>query len=660
MNLRPILLCALASSYSFCLAAPSGSLWSQGDPSADEQAVMEWLNAARHDPSGVLKELLDQSAADAVIGAFLAGEAPIGANQLEQSLQTALSTADANSAAFPSSAAISTGPLAFYPLFQEQAAVWGARSGPPPPSIPIGRAPPAYLYPLPTTGILLSGPTNVLTGANATGGAATFGPDGATYTEVAQANLYSPLLSGREYVLTLLCAPGSGSPPPQWLAQGDSLPTLALGHTRLAGIDLSPSASGGRVLTLFRGSSEFFTVSDLPFGTAGTAFVTGVAYRDANANQVYDPGEGLAGVTITLDHGGWYAVTGAAGGYAIPVPVNSGPYTVTADGGPFPSASASVTVGADSVKLDWVQPAAPAVLPAQVPVPASDGASTLVGLSTRGLVQMGSAELIGGFVIAGPAAARKQLLLRGVGPSLQTVGFPAAECVPATQLQLVQDGAVIATNTGWTTGADRGAALAAAAARAGDFPLVAWAGGGGDSALLATLPPGAYTVLVSPAPGSPPADQSGRAGLVEIYDLTPGDGSQLVNLSSRGLAGSGDFQLIAGCTVSGGGHRTVLVRAVGPALSTGFGVSGVLANPALTLFAGGGQTLAADNDWSQSAQTNQIRDLTAAIGAFPLPEGGPDAALLFSAPPGNFTTGVSAQAGSAAGGLALVEIYATP
>jgi len=660
MPLRPLLCAAIAAHLTLSLTAQAPARWSQGDPTADEQAAMEWLNSGRQDPNGDLAQLLGQSASDAVIGAWMAGAQPLTASQLESALQTAIGVAQQNSLAFPNSAATSSAPLAFYPLFQAQAAAWSARTQPPAPSFPIDRPPPAFLYPLPTTGALLSGPTAVLTGPNASGGTAQFGPYGSTFAEVAQANLYSPLVSGREYLLTLLCQPGSGSPPPDWLAQGDSLPNLTLGHTRLAGLDISPAPGGGRVLTVFRGSSEFFTQSDLPFGAAGTVFLTGVAYQDANGNHVYDAGEGLAGVTVTLDRGAWYATTGTAGGYAIPVPINSGTYTAKADGGPFHAATADVTVGADSVKLDWVQPAAAAARPAQVAVAPSDGANALVGLSTRGLVQTGSTELIGGFVISGPAAARKQLLLRGVGPSLQTVGFPAAECIPATQLQLVQGGAVLAANSGWTTGADHGAALAAAAARAGDFPLVAWAAGGGDSALLATLPPGAYSVLVSPAPGAPLADQSGHVGLVEIYDLTPADGSQLVNLSSRGFAGTGDAALIAGCTVSGGGHRRLLVHGVGPALSSGFGVAGVLADPALTLFDGSGQTLATDNDWSLSAQTDQIRDLAAASGAFPLPEGSVDAALLYAAGPGNFTAAVSAQTGTAPGGLALVEIYATP
>ena len=47
--------------------------------------------------------------------------------------------------------------------------------------------------------------------------------------------------------------------------------------------------------------------------------LTGVAYHDANGNGQYDPGEGVAGATVTMDGGAYYAVTSASGGYALPL-----------------------------------------------------------------------------------------------------------------------------------------------------------------------------------------------------------------------------------------------------------------------------------------------------------------------------------------------------
>jgi len=652
----------LATSLALAHAASAqpNQQWSQGNPTPGEQQAMEWLNAARKDPVGTLTGILNLAGSDPVIAGFLLayqGEQTGGG--LEAQLQAAYQVAEANGVQFPNSSAISNAPLVFYPLFQAQASAWSMKASLPGPTIPAGRPLPTYIYPTPTSGTQLVGPTNVFTGPNATGGTAAFGPFGGNYADVRQANLYASYIGPREYVLTLLSLPGSGSPPPDFLSQGDSLPNLTLGHTRMAGIDISAEASGSQILTIFRGSSEFLTQSDLPFGNTNTVFITGVAYQDQNGNGVYDPGEGLGAVTITPDRGNWYAVTTSAGGYAIPVPANTGTYNLAASGGALDGAKASVMVGSDSVKVDWVLPAAATVLPQQVPVQASDGNTQLIGLSTRGLVQTGDTVLIGGFVIAGGAGVQKTMLIRGVGPSLQNAGFPAAECIPATQIQVYSGSAVIASNAGWTTSPDGGAAARTAAAQVGDFALTNWAGGGGDSALVAKLAPGAYTVIVSPAPGAPAEYQTGRVGLVEIYDVSLTDGGRFVDISTRGLVGSGDAQMIVGCTVSGSGHKRLLIRGVGPSLGQ-FGLAGILPNPVLTLYDGQSHPIASNDDWSNSAQTNQIRSLAAASGAFALAEGSVDSSVITLAAPGNYTAIVGAKAGTNTGGLALVELYETP
>jgi uncharacterized protein YkwD len=81
------------------------------------------------------------------------------------------------------------------------------------------------------------------------------------------------------------------------------------------------------------------------------AFLTGVVYSDANANGAYDPGEGLAGVTITVADAG-STVTLDSGGYSIPL--GPGTYTVAASGGLLPApVTQTVTIGANNVRLDF-------------------------------------------------------------------------------------------------------------------------------------------------------------------------------------------------------------------------------------------------------------------------------------------------------------------
>lgn len=81
-------------------------------------------------------------------------------------------------------------------------------------------------------------------------------------------------------------------------------------------------------------------------------FVVGTVWNDLNRNGRYDEGEGLNGVRVQLEPGAWHAVTGAAGGYAIPV-ITPGTYRVTFSGGTFPGSFVrSLTVGEVSVLSD--------------------------------------------------------------------------------------------------------------------------------------------------------------------------------------------------------------------------------------------------------------------------------------------------------------------
>jgi hypothetical protein len=97
------------------------------------------------------------------------------------------------------------------------------------------------------------------------------------------------------------------------------------------------------------------------------------------------------------------------------------------------------------------------------------------------------------------------ILIRASGPALTQFGLSGV--LPDPLLQLNDGTGIIAANNGW--GAD--AQIASVSASQGAFP---WgAAPTADSALLVTLPPGAYTALVSGANGD-----TGIA-LVEIYEV---------------------------------------------------------------------------------------------------------------------------------------------
>ncbi len=168
--------------------------------------------------------------------------------------------------------------------------------------------------------------------------------------------------------------------------------------------------------------------------------------------------------------------------------------------------------------------------------------------------------------------------------------------------------------------------------------------------MLATLAPGTYTVHAIGV-----GNTTGVA-LVEIYDVSGGDAhSRLVNISGRAQVGVGGDILIPGFSVQGNDPKQVLIRAVGPTIGAApYNVPGVLANPQLTVYRG--QTALGSNDnWNDAANAAEIRTVSANIGAFPLPEGSADAAVLLTLNPGSYTAVVSGVGNTT--GVALVEVY---
>jgi hypothetical protein len=83
----------------------------------------------------------------------------------------------------------------------------------------------------------------------------------------------------------------------------------------------------------------------------------------------------------------------------------------------------------------------------------------------------------------------------------------------------------------------------------------------------------------------------------------------MANISTRGLIGPGQGQVIGGFIIAGG-PKMVIIRALGPSL-TAAGVSPVVANPSLQLFSGG-TLLASNDDWGTNANAAQIAASTLA------------------------------------------------
>ena len=274
----------------------------------------------------------------------------------------------------------------------------------------------------------------------------------------------------------------------------------------------------------------------------------------------------------------------------------------------------------------------------------SDG--TLRNLSTRGQVGTGSNILIAGFVVGG--SSPKQILIRAIGPTLS--GFGITGALADSQLELFKGTTRIALNDNWAGNT----AITSASVTVGAFQLTA---NSLDAVVLAQLDPGAYTAQVSGV--------GGRTGvaLVELYDVDSVAAfapQKLINVATRGVVGTGENQLIAGFVVNGTTTKKVLIRGVGPTL-TSLGVTGALADPVLQLIQtkGSARTVVRENDnWETGNDVALITAATTKVGAFPVTSGSKDAVLLLNLPPGTYNATVSGVGGTT--GVGLVEVYEVP
>ena len=272
----------------------------------------------------------------------------------------------------------------------------------------------------------------------------------------------------------------------------------------------------------------------------------------------------------------------------------------------------------------------------------------MINLSTRGGIAFLGDTLTAGFTLS--AGARANVLIRAVGPGLGR--FRVNNPLAAARLEVFRAGTSLGSNEGWENQATPAARtqIIAATNAVGTFAL---GNGSLDSALLLTLDPGSYSVVVTGVGGA-----TGEV-LAEIYDVSR-NASRLTNLSSLSRIDAGNEAVIPGVVVAGNTPRTVVLRAIGPGLVPfGRPAATVLSDPRLTLFSGV-QAQANNNNWGQTNGAT-LGAVFPVIGAFPLNSPN-EAALLTTLTPGSYTLQASAAPGNAgnATGLVLVELYEVP
>jgi hypothetical protein len=123
--------------------------------------------------------------------------------------------------------------------------------------------------------------------------------------------------------------------------------------------------------------------------------------------------------------------------------------------------------------------------------------------------------------------------------------------------------------------------------------------------------------------------------------------SQALNISTRLGVATGDNVLIAGFIITGTTQKQLLLRAIGPSLTTA-DVDDPLADPVLELLDSAGTRIAFNNSWRYSQEADII-----ATGIPPTDDH--EAAILTTLSPGSYTAIVRGRHGST--GVALVEVY---
>jgi hypothetical protein len=165
----------------------------------------------------------------------------------------------------------------------------------------------------------------------------------------------------------------------------------------------------------------------------------------------------------------------------------------------------------------------------------------MLNLSTRARVEGGDSVMIAGFVVGGSRdgggaynGGPIRLAFRGLGPSVPVnvprLGDPVITIYNSA-------GIAVASNDNWAQDPSAPELVADGLAPTNVH----------EAALIASLNPGAYTVVL--------ADKGTQygVGIVEIYNLdgSSNERSRLLNLSTRCLVGSGDDTAVAGLIARG-------------------------------------------------------------------------------------------------------------
>jgi uncharacterized delta-60 repeat protein len=252
-------------------------------------------------------------------------------------------------------------------------------------------------------------------------------------------------------------------------------------------------------------------------------------------------------------------------------------------------------------------------------------ARKMANISTRANVRTGQRVEIAGFIVTGNAP--KKVIVRAIGPSLQSFGIASTLANPLLELRN-SGGTIVARNDNWR---DTQESEIVTTGIAPTDPS--------ESAIVTTLTPGSYTAVVQGVNGGE------GVAIAEIYDLDPASDSALANISTRAFVENNNL-MISGLIVHGTETANLVVRALGPSLADT--ITGPLENPILSIYDQSGTLVATNDDWKTSQKSElELRGLG--------PADDRESAVLTTLTPASYTAVI--RSADAQNGVALIEVY---
>ena len=134
-----------------------------------------------------------------------------------------------------------------------------------------------------------------------------------------------------------------------------------------------------------------------------------------------------------------------------------------------------------------------------------------------------------------------------------------------------------------------------------------------------------------------------------VNNNPPPTPSQLLNISTRGFAGTGDNVMIGGFIITGTANKTALLRAIGPSLSNPpFNLANTLQDPMISLFNSSGAKIISNDNWADASNAQSIPPALQ-------PTNNLESAILISLAPGAYTAIVSGVNNGT--GIGLIEVF---